>query len=555
MRTGYGSPRSDTPHPLRRTRRLGGAVAVCALALIALPAPVASSGTDAATVDILATRLIATGEVSVVVALTPATASSSWPRPPVNVSASASGEQLTTRVEPVVSSRSSVAVVLDASSDAAPALRGGALSGAANYLLRLPVGATTSVIADHRPPRVATSASGGVADAVRVISAWAGEGERATSDAVTLAVRQLQASPRSASPVIVLYTGGTPAGEPATTLAARLLAAGVILAVIDASGDPAYWSTAAKLTGGVAVSSAHPRASVEAFDALDDELQRRVVVTFPRPAAGVDRVQLHILDAGRPAAVDVDLPPWRATSGSEPVARAAPVGLDPGRIAWLSGGLTVALGAVAMVWIAVRRAPGTAAHAHPAPGRQTADPAQLVEAPPPGSAENLFRPANPALVQRAEQPWSSDSGARGDPPAGAGLDDWVRMLEELVAREPANPHHRRDLARGYQRLADRDRAEHRVALAASGYRQAVDALTVRQGLEPGNPQARYDLAIALIELADLDAEQGWDGQARTGYLQAIEICEALLNADPAEAEPCRQLLARLRARIARLDGS
>ena len=81
MRTGYGSPRSDTPHPLRRTRRLGGAVAVCALALIALPAPVASSGTDAATVDILATRLIATGEVSVVVALPPATASSPLPRP------------------------------------------------------------------------------------------------------------------------------------------------------------------------------------------------------------------------------------------------------------------------------------------------------------------------------------------------------------------------------------------------------------------------------------------------------------------------------------------
>lgn len=510
---------SGTPAPAR-SRWHAGVAAVCALVLIILPAPLALAATGATAVEVLATRLVSDREVSVVLAL-PSVATAS--QASVTVTASTTGSQVAARADPVVSERSAVAVVLDASSAAVPALRGGALSGAANYLLRLPSGATTTVIADQRPPRVVTAPSGGVADDLRAISAWTGEGERTTSTALTLAVRQLRQLPRvpADSAVIVLYTSGTPADdESAPALAERLSAAGVILAVVDASGDPSYWPTVAKRTGGVSVSAVRPGASVEAFDAVDDELRRRVVVTFPRPAAAA-RVRLQIVDAGRAASVDVDLPPEATGSDPEPAAGGSrgEFGLGP----WLVGGLLVVAGAAAITVIARRRRPAPAPEQGSTPGTATTDLLQTPPAPP----EDLFR----AAVPEAE----------------------VRELEELVAREPANPHHRRNLAAGYERLAGRDRAERRMALAASGYRQAVDALAARTRLEPDNPQARLDLALAQVQLADLDAEQGWTGQARAGYLQAIELCEGLITTDSESADPHRQLLMRLQARLATFD--
>jgi hypothetical protein len=468
--------------------------AVCAVLLpAALPSTAARTPDQG--IEVLAVRSMSDREVSLVAVLPPRS------QRPTAVTALAGGDELPTRAESVLSDRTAVALVLDASANGASALRGGGLSGAANFLLQLPSGASTAVIADRRPPEVAAGISVGVSDDLRAMSSLRSGGEPATSDALTLAVQQLL--PRPAQPVIVLYTTAPRVdGEPATAVAERLQRADAIVAVVNASADDAYWPTVATLTGGVAI-SARPGRSLDAFDAVADALRRRVTVTFRRPPAGIARVTLRVEMAGRPLLVDVDLPP-------------APIPPPSGRTVTgeqASGGVWLA--AVLLLTAVIGSA---LLYRRRARGRD-------VSPTPPGL------PSEPSSVADDEP----------GPSAEAGFRQPVRSFEELVEREPANPDHLRDLATAYQRLAGRDRADGRVALAAVGYRQAVDALAERVELEPGNAAFRHDLALAVMGLAELDAEQGWTAQAAAGYRRAIEIGEWLVQADPDNPEYRRDL--------------
>jgi tetratricopeptide (TPR) repeat protein len=126
------------------------------------------------------------------------------------------------------------------------------------------------------------------------------------------------------------------------------------------------------------------------------------------------------------------------------------------------------------------------------------------------------------------------------------------LFESRAEVNPADPEHQRELAAEYQRQAGSDRAGGRVALAASGYRQAIDALAQRVTLDPGNPTYQHDLAVAITELAELDADQGWTAQAAAGYQRAVELGEHLIQADPGNPA-YRRTLDLARARKAALD--
>lgn len=281
--------------------RISLAVVFAALSLVLSPG--AARAATGPGVDVLAVGSTSDHQVSLVAAVQP------MPLVPLGSSAvtvTSGGADLPTEVNPVLSGRTAIGLVVDASAEGAPALQGGGLSGAAGFLLQLPPQASITVIADRLPPAVVAAPSIGVTNALQATSALTSDGVRATSSALTLALRSLPA--RSGTQrVIVLYTSAPNAGaESGSALGQRLRRAHAILAVVDTSAAPGYWSTVARSTGGLAI-AARPAEAVEAFDALADALRARYLVKFPRPGAG-GQVSLRIDAAGRPVTVAVALP-------------------------------------------------------------------------------------------------------------------------------------------------------------------------------------------------------------------------------------------------------
>ncbi len=481
---------------------------VCAVSLPLAP-PALATTTPGQGLEVQAVRSVSDRAVSLVLAVPTASAR------PAGVKVLAGGQELPTVVVPVLSDRTALALVLDASAEGAPALRGGGLSGAAGFLLQLPSSARTAVIADRSPPEVAAGSTVGISDALLATSSLRSAGQRATSEALTLALREL-AIPADVPPVIVLYSTATSAdGETAAAVAERLQAAGAILAVVTTSADDASWPGVATATGGVAVRAA-PERSLEAFEAVAEGLRRRYTVTFEQPPAGTSAVTLLVEGAGGATTVEVDL-------SSAPSLSSAP---------------------------ALSATPSASPGAAPSSGGQNVDGGQAGAAPGvivvAAGAVLLSAGLGVVLLYRRRARGRKASAAPLEPPAEPSL------FEARAEVDTTDPEHQRELAAEYQRQAGSDRAGGLVALAASGYRQAIDALAQRVTLDPGNPAFQYDLAVALTGLAELDAEQGWTAQAAAGYQRAVEIGEALIQSDPGNPA-YRRNLDLARTRMAALD--
>ncbi len=230
-----------------------------------------------------------------------------------NLRATAGSTTLPVTMTPVLSLRTAVSVVVDASTAGADALQRSGLSGVTNLLLQLPPESRTAVIADRRPPTVVAPPGQGIAADLDALAALRPDGVRATSDALALAARQLPPAGVFSS-VVVLYTGASDAGGPtAAALGQRLQQAHAVLAVVDTSRDPRYWRDVSTLTGGLDL---HIQAgtAIPAFDALADALHARYEVTFPRPTGSVDRVDLRFTVGGQQLTAAVSLPASTQTS-------------------------------------------------------------------------------------------------------------------------------------------------------------------------------------------------------------------------------------------------
>ncbi len=294
--------------------------AVFALPSILLPPPTVVVAATAATdphLTILAVHSTADHQISIVCELEPKLPR---PLPPSAVSVTSDGTRPPIRVSRLLSDQPLLGLVMDASADGESSLRSGIRAGAASFLLQLPPDASTALIADRRPPAVLAPRSVGVADALQATSALKGSGPRATSAALTLALRTLRSGPDTAAPIIVLYTKAPNAGgESAADLGARLRRANAVLAVVNASPDPRYWLAAATSTGGFAI-SASPDQAITSFDEVADGLRSRYMVTFPRPTAGPVQANVRV-NTGRKvitAAVSVPADPFAVETSNPP---------------------------------------------------------------------------------------------------------------------------------------------------------------------------------------------------------------------------------------------
>jgi len=203
------------------------------------------------------------------------------PVQPGTVTVTVHGVKQPTTVVPVLSDRLSTGLVIDASTGPGNSPQAW-LSGAARFALEAPAASRTAVIVDGAPPTLVAGLQQGPVDAVRAISHVQPHGARHTSDALTLAVRQLQAG--AADPrLVVLYTSAADAGgEPAGVLGARLKDAHTILVVVSTTADTRYWSDVTHATGGF-LAPAGPATVTPAFDQVATLLRARYLLTMPTP--------------------------------------------------------------------------------------------------------------------------------------------------------------------------------------------------------------------------------------------------------------------------------
>ena len=218
----------------------------------------------------------------------------------------------------------------------------------ANLVLSAPSGTRSALVADTDPPAVLAPLAVGPSGTLRSLSTVRPDGVRQTVAALDRALQQLPPGPDDPR-LVVLYTAAPDAGgPPAADLAARLTAAGAVLAVVAPEREvPPYWATAAAATGGTAVAARS--GVIAAFDELAAALRTRYLVTFPRP---------EVLPVAAVVTADTPEGPVTADAVVPRLATAAgPTGVrGPGAIlAAAAVGLLLLVGGV-LGWGAIRRA-------------------------------------------------------------------------------------------------------------------------------------------------------------------------------------------------------
>ena len=242
------------------------------------------------------------GRVSVVVDVRSAASS---PIPARAFSVTARGTPVGVQAVPLFSDQLAIGVVVDASEAGRPALHAG-LAGATNFLLEQPRKRTV-VVADRSPPVFATLPETGTTDLVKALSGIQPGGQRQTSAAISLALRDLGAMSAN-SRMVLLYTAAADAGgEPAADLAARLIDAHTFLAVVSTGDDPGYWIDVTQRSGGTV---ARPQAGgiFAAFDHVADETRGLYLLTFPAPDPLPVNISVAADTAEGPVSADAVLP-------------------------------------------------------------------------------------------------------------------------------------------------------------------------------------------------------------------------------------------------------
>ena len=252
---------------------------------------------------------------------------------PVTVSVDGQPQPATTT--PLVSERTALTLVVDASADGRAALQPG-LGGLVDFALGLPSTTRTALVADTTPPAVVTQTRADPTGVLTGLSGITAGGGRQTVTALELAVAQLPREPDNPR-LVVLYTGGARTEDAPEALAAALRADGVVLAVVT-TADDGYWRAVADGTGGVAVGAA-PSGVVDAFGRVAVALRTRSLVTLPAP----ERSTPAVVRVGAQSA-DTVLPP--VATGVDPAIVAAGVVL---------GVVTLALAVAAVVLLRRRR--------------------------------------------------------------------------------------------------------------------------------------------------------------------------------------------------------
>jgi hypothetical protein len=191
-------------------------------------------------------------------------------------------ESVACTVTPMASNSLSVALVIDTASDLTAQELAAVQSGAAEFLLRLPDGAHTMVVAAGGEPQVVAPLSADRAEALSAISALRAGGSRATSAATRLAAESLQ-SDAPGPRVIVVYAGGPDENGPSVVqLSEAVLQADAVVNVIPA-GAESIWPSVVDRTGGVVLPPTGAADLAQSYGRLATMLTGQYLVSFQVP--------------------------------------------------------------------------------------------------------------------------------------------------------------------------------------------------------------------------------------------------------------------------------
>jgi hypothetical protein len=242
---------------------------------------------------------------------------------------------------PVVSDLLTVSFVIDTSTNGAAALPAW-LSAAARFILETPGQTQAAVVADKAPPALIAPPQRGALGIVRALNGVRAGGQRSTSDALTLAMKQFPSGPTGRRVVVMYTTAPGAAGESAAALGARFRQAGTILIVVGSAGGGTYWFDAARATGGFFAPAGSP-AVVPALDQVETTLRGRYLVQFPTPPLLPARVSVKVTAGDLALTGDVVVPV--ANSGAPRSGSNFPIGVA---LATIAASLLILIAALMM---------------------------------------------------------------------------------------------------------------------------------------------------------------------------------------------------------------
>jgi hypothetical protein len=198
------------------------------------------------------------------------------------VSVTVDGRPVTTTVAPMAARTLTVALVIDTAADMTAEALQAAKSGATEFLLRLPEGSRTMVIASGHDPRIVAPLSDKPADALSAVSALQPDGMRSTTAATLLAAQDLATAPLGPRAIVVYTDGPDEHGVSVEQLSQTVSRAGAVLSVIQTGGDNDSWSRIVDRAGGEVLRTTTVNL-VQSYGDLATALGDRYIVEFEAP--------------------------------------------------------------------------------------------------------------------------------------------------------------------------------------------------------------------------------------------------------------------------------
>ncbi|MGH8824823.1 MAG: vWA domain-containing protein [Jiangellaceae bacterium] len=224
----------------------------------------------------------------------------------------------------------SVALVIDTASDVTAEALEAVQSGATEFLLRMPAGARSVVVASGGDPQVVAPLSPEPADALSAVSALRPEGARSTTAGTLLAAEELATAPPGPRAIIV-YTHGSDEGGPSVEqLTQAVSRAEAVINVVQTDGDD-LWSQVVDRTGGAVLRTGTAQV-LQSYGRLATALGDQYLVVFHAPGELPAVAEVAVQTGDVQSRTEVRLP----SAGTSADATGQPSERWPdGRVTWL----------------------------------------------------------------------------------------------------------------------------------------------------------------------------------------------------------------------------
>ena len=273
------------------------------------------------------------------------------------VSVTVDGRPVTTTVAPMAARTLTVALVIDTAADMTAEALQAAKSGATEFLLRLPEGSRTMVIASGHDPRIVAPLSDKPADALSAVSALQPDGMRSTTAATLLAAQDLATAPLGPRAIVVYTDGPDEHGVSVEQLSQAVSRAGAVLSVIQTSGDNDSWSRVVDRAGGEVLRTATVNL-VQSYGDLATALGDRYIVEFEAPGELPSVAQVAVRAGDVESTTTVTLPAASTPRDAAQPSEREPAGGQLRLIAIVLVGLAlIVLALLALTLRTRRRAP------------------------------------------------------------------------------------------------------------------------------------------------------------------------------------------------------